>query len=285
LRALVTGGSGFLGLNLLNELSKSGNLQITCVSRRPQKNSRNIDWIQGNLADKNLLSFLKEQKFSKLYHLAWDGLPNRSAELSKINLYNSKELINNLVAKKNVELNVIGSCLEYGNIKGFINEESSPNGVDSFAQAKIDLNKFVSGLGVPYRWYRPFFVYGLGQNKDALIPSVVSSLREKKPIKLKSISNSHDFVSVIDIARAITVSSQLGTIFGEINIGTGISTAVGEIVAEIHKQFNLDFKEEFQINPGLVSSPGKLKKIAGWKPGFSGIAGIMKYYNSLGGFN
>ena len=280
----MTGGSGFFGQNLIKELSKSRNLQITCLSRNPQNNYRNINWIQGDLTDSDLVANLGKQEFRKLYHLAWDGLPNRSNEFSELNLNNSKRLIENLVTKNDIELNVIGSCLEYGDIKGYVEDKSTPNGKDSFAIAKIQLNQYISNLGVPYRWYRPFFVYGLGQHKDALIPSLLRNLKSNTPINIKSISNSHDFVSVSDVVKAIILSSNHNSIMGEVNIGTGVLTTVGDIVSAFYKQFNLTFDMDFQRNPGLVSNSIKLKEIAGWEPEFTGISGIVNYYNKNGEF-
>lgn len=280
----MTGGSGFFGQNLIKELSKSRNLQITCLSRNPQNNYRNINWVQGDLIDSDLVANLGKQEFRKLYHLAWDGLPNRSNEFSELNLNNSKRLIENLVTKNDIELNVIGSCLEYGDIKGYVEDKSTPNGKDSFAIAKIQLNQYISNLGVPYRWYRPFFVYGLGQHKDALIPSLLRNLKSNTPINIKSISNSHDFVSVSDVVKAIILSSNHNSIMGEVNIGTGVLTTVGDIVSAFYKQFNLTFDMDFQRNPGLVSNSIKLKEIAGWEPEFTGISGIVNYYNKNGEF-
>ena len=280
----MTGGSGFFGQNLIKELSKSRNLQITCLSRNPQNNYRNINWVQGDLTDSDLVANLGKQEFRKLYHLAWDGLPNRSNEFSELNLNNSKRLIENLVTKNDIELNVIGSCLEYGDIKGYVEDKSTPNGKDSFAIAKIQLNQYVSNLGVPYRWYRPFFVYGLGQHKDALIPGLLRNLKSNTPINIKSISNSHDFVSVSDVVKAIILSSNHNSIMGEVNIGTGVLTTVGDIVSAFYKQFNLTFDMDFQRNPGLVSNSIKLKEIAGWEPEFTGISGIVNYYNKNGEF-
>lgn len=280
----MTGGSGFFGQNLIKELSKSRNLQITCLSRNPQNNYRNINWVQGDLTDSDLVANLGKQEFRKLYHLAWDGLPNRSNEFSELNLNNSKRLIENLVTKNDIELNVIGSCLEYGDIKGYVEDKSTPNGKDSFAIAKIQLNQYISNLGVPYRWYRPFFVYGLGQHKDALIPSLLRNLKSNTPINIKSISNSHDFVSVSDVVKAIILSSNHNSIMGEVNIGTGVLTTVGDIVSAFYKQFNLTFDMDFQRNPGLVSNSIKLKEIAGWEPEFTGISGIVNYYNKNGEF-
>ena len=280
----MTGGSGFFGQNLIKELSKSRNLQITCLSRNPQNNYRNINWVQGDLTDGDLVANLGKQEFRKLYHLAWDGLPNRSNEFSELNLNNSKRLIENLLTKNDIELNVIGSCLEYGDIKGYVEDKSTPNGKDSFAIAKIQLNQYISNLGVPYRWYRPFFVYGLGQHKDALIPSLLRNLKSNTPINIKSISNSHDFVSVSDVVKAIILSSNHNSIMGEVNIGTGVLTTVGDIVSAFYKQFNLTFDMDFQRNPGLVSNSIKLKEIAGWEPEFTGISGIVNYYNKNGEF-
>jgi nucleoside-diphosphate-sugar epimerase len=281
---LVTGGSGFFGQNLINELSKSKHLQITCVSRNPQKNFQNVNWVRGDLNNNDLISNLSKQKFKKLYHLAWDGLPDRSIEFSELNLNNSKRLIENLVSKNDIELNVIGSCLEYGDIHGLVLDESIPNGKNSFSVAKIKLNQYISELGVPYRWYRPFFVYGLGQHREGLIPTLLRNLKNNQPLSIKSICNSHDFVAISDVVKAIILSSNLNSIMGEINIGTGVLTTVGDIVSAFYKQFNLRFEMKFDRNPGLVSNSYKLRKIAGWEPEFTGLNGIMNYFNKLGEF-
>lgn len=279
LKVLVTGGSGFFGQNLIKELSKSKHLQITCLSRYPQRNYLNVNWIQGDLKDNDLVANLGEQKFRKLYHLAWDGLPNRSNEFSELNLNNSIRLIENLVTKNDIELNLFGSCLEYGDLEGCVEDESIPDGMDAFAIAKIQLNQYVKSLGVPYRWYRPFFVYGFGQHKDALIPSLLRSLKGNKPINIRSLSSSYDFISINDVVKAIILSSNLNAIMGEINIGTGVLTTVGDIVSAFCKQFNLIFDMDFQRNPGLVSNSIKLKEITRWEPEFIGINGIVNYYD------
>jgi nucleoside-diphosphate-sugar epimerase len=85
-------------------------------------------------------------------------------------------------------------------------------------------------------------------------------------------------VSINDVVKAIILSSNLNSIMGEINIGTGVLTTVGDIVSAFYKRFNLTFDVDFQRNPGLVSNSIKLKDITSWEPEFIGINGIVNYY-------
>ena len=37
----------------------------------------------------------------------------------------------------------------------------------------IKLNSLLKNSQIPYKWYRPFYVYGINQSKKSLIPSTL----------------------------------------------------------------------------------------------------------------
>jgi nucleoside-diphosphate-sugar epimerase len=280
LKILVTGASGFLGKKLLSELKGDAEAEITCVSRTFKKSSDSVTWVEGDLGDQDFIDRLASGKYEKVFHLAWEGLPDRSAEMNLLNLEISKNFLAKLVKNGIQELNIIGSCLEYGDVNKLVSDTELPKGEDSFALAKIELNQYVKNLDVSYRWFRPFFIFGEGQNPNSLIPSLIANLANGLSPEIKAINNSHDFISVNDVAKAIHLASINSSVLGEINVGTGVLTPVGQIVEAFHEKYDLRFNYFFEPNPGLSSNSIKLMNFTNWKPEYVGLKGIIDYYEN-----
>ena len=281
MKVLVTGASGFIGSALIKQLSNVADVELTGISRNTptvSAKSLNINWLQGDLADKNFVEFLSKKEFDKVFHLAWQGLPDRSADYCQLNLKISKDFLAAITKMRKVELNVLGSCLEYGNITGVVQDHTSPIGNDDFSKAKIELHSFVRSLGSKYRWYRPFYVYGNGQNPRALMPTILKSIESRMEVEIRSLNNSHDFIAVEDVANAIYTSSSVEEVEGEINIGTGVLTCVGEIVQALHSEYKMSFDQTYSSNPGLYADSIVLRRDISWSPSYSGLAGILDYY-------
>ncbi len=280
MKILVTGASGFLGKKLLTELKGDFEAEITCVSRAFEKSSGNVTWVKGDLGDQDFIDRLASEKFEKVFHLAWEGLPDRSAEMNALNLEMSKIFLTTLVKNGVQEINITGSCLEYGDVNKSVSDTESPTGEDSFATAKIELNHFIKDLNISYRWFRPFFIFGEGQSRNSLIPSLIANLKSGLSPEIRAINNSHDFISVNDVAKAIYLASIDSSVSGEINVGTGVLTPVGQIVKAFHEKFNLEFKYSYEPKPGLSSNSIKLLNFTNWKPEYIGLKGIIDYYEN-----
>lgn len=72
----VTGGTGFLGQHLLETATNAG-FQIRALTRRPQQNTGQITWIEGNLANEAALKELVEGA-TAVIHLA--GITNADSK-------------------------------------------------------------------------------------------------------------------------------------------------------------------------------------------------------------
>ena len=75
MRIAVTGGTGFVGSRLLAALREGGH-QVQALTRRPQDDSKDIDWVQGSLEDSAALERLAEGA-DALIHVA--GVINADA--------------------------------------------------------------------------------------------------------------------------------------------------------------------------------------------------------------
>jgi UDP-glucose 4-epimerase len=97
--------------------------------------------------------------------------------------------------------------------------------------------------------------------------------------KISSLSNSHDFINVEDVAQALAVSGLKFSKSRCINIGTGVTTEVSLIVNSFVRQHKIEISEN-QIfgSVGLSSESKFLRKECGWTPKYVGIEGIMQYF-------
>jgi len=278
MKTLITGASGFVGVQLTKELQKNKEIELFGISRYPRTDTENLKWLTGDLNDTDFVDSLTKMGFEKVFHLSWEGLPDRGKIHSDLNLKNSKKFLGAISKPGSVELNIIGSCLEYGTKTGPVSDSKIPHGNDDFALSKLAIHDFVQSLGVPYRWFRPFYIYGHGQNPKSLIPSIISALSAGNEIEVKAINNSHDFISIDDLVTAIALSSDNQSILGEINVGTGESTCVGDILLEFHNYYKKPFHQTYSRNPGLFAQSDVLINHAGWKPSHVGAKGIIKYF-------
>jgi nucleoside-diphosphate-sugar epimerase len=276
---LVTGASGFIGRKLVGALQSSNNLyEITCLTRENTKFYPNVNTLIGDLNDWSFIDSLVDYEFDEVFHLAWEGIPDLGEYFSSLNLKNSINLISTLRFKnKKIRFNIFGSCLEYGNRIGKVDDTDLPNGENPFSKSKIELFKFISNLEVAYQWYRPFYVFGEGQRQGSLIPTIINKVQSGNRVNLNDYNNSHDFISVDDLAEAVITIAQ-SQYSGPVNIGTGISTCVGEIVNEFYKYYGIKHEQDYVAKPSLTSDSTLLDKELNWKPKYAGARGIIEYY-------
>jgi len=275
-KILVTGSSGFIGRKLISQLASNLNFQVTGLSRNPIQHCE----IKGDISDSSTLVLLSKMNFDFIFHLAWEGLPDRSDDWCSLNLNNSYNFLNYMHANNlSTVFNVMGSCLEYGSITSPVKDETLPRGEDSFARAKIELHKRLVTTGMKLNWYRPFFVYGEGQPAKSLMPYLIQQLESGIIPKISSLSNSHDFINVEDVARALAISGLNYSKSRCINIGTGVSTEVSQIVNGFVRQYKIEIIENKLFGSAGLSSESKfLRKECGWTPKYVGIEGILQYF-------
>ena len=140
MKILITGLNGFIGKSLRSLLTE--NHQLMSLSRNNNFDflDKNIEIITGDFSRPNEWGE-KVIKFSPDYciHLAWEGLPDYSLEKCIINL-NKNLLFLNFLGKIGIP-NIIftGSCYEYGNYKGKLEEDFLPKEPPIFGITKLTI--------------------------------------------------------------------------------------------------------------------------------------------------
>lgn len=176
MKALVTGGAGFIGSHVVDKLLDDG-FEVIALDDLSGGFEKNVNpkakFVKGSVNDKKLLEkIFEENKIDYVFHLAAyaaEGLSHFIREFNYTNnLLGSINLIN-LAIKKKVKCFVFTSSIAvYGKNQLPMTEETVPMPEDPYGIAKyaveLDLKAAHELFGLNYIVFRPHNVYGERQN-------------------------------------------------------------------------------------------------------------------------
>jgi len=167
-----------------------------------------------------------------------------------------------------------------------IDENHPIQAFNPYAQTKVICESLCEGYNrdfkVPITIFRPFNIYGKGQNPDFLIPTIIDQAKTGK-IVIKDDRPKRDYIHVEDIVEAIATvieSDHIEKSMDIFNLGSGVSFSVKEIVEMVRGFF--DFKIEYlctyEIRPNdvlnTVADISKIKMKLHWQPKISIVDGL-----------
>lgn len=256
--SLVTGGAGFIGAHVTNELINAGHKVIVLddLSGGYQENvNSKALFIKGSITDEKLLSELFEKhKFGYVYHLAAYAAEGLSHFIKRFNYTNnligSVNLINESV-KHNVKCFVFTSSIAvYGALKPPMREDMPPVPEDPYGIAKLaveqELRVTHEMFGLNYVIFRPHNVYGEYQNLGDRYRNVVgifmNQLMQGKPLSVFGDGSQTRAFSYIGdvaphIANCVNVKEAYNQIF---NIGADKDYSVNELATTTMKAIGIN---------------------------------------------
>lgn len=237
MKVVVTGASGFIGMPVIKMLSNSG-FKVLAISRSVHMlfGHENITFLKADLSNPN--SYKKEiELFSPriFIHLAWQDIPDFSLEKSQKNLEQSLDIVSFIASLGCCQKMIFsGSCLEYDVFDGKCKETSDENEASShFSNAKNTLRKQTEKIcldkSINFIWFRLFYVYGPGQRHEAIIPSILMSLKDGILPKINFPYNANDYIFIDDVVRAFILAAKNTFPSAIYNLGSGSSSSVLEI--------------------------------------------------------
>ena len=299
MRVFITGGTGFIGKYVVNQLEKEG-FNILLLTRDSKENifsiikSKKVDIVSGDLSDIDKWETkLKQFKPDTTIHLAWEGIPDYGIETSIKNLKYGLNLFEELAGIGCKKIICTGSCWEYGKNHGEISEDLPVKSSNAFTAAKNALHclgrEIAKENNMQFIWTRLFYVYGPGQRENSLIPYIIKCVKEGKDAKIKTPSARNDFIYVEDVAKAIIMILKKCNQSTVYNIGSGYSTNIQDIIKIVYTCFNLDFSEKMNsraniLNDSFWADIFRIRNDIGWKPEvniFEGIQKTIQYYNNF----
>lgn len=290
-KVLITGGTGFIGRNVVNLLLEKGYEVHLLVypSLEPEKSG--LIQYQMNLMDSVTLNdFLKKHKFENLIHLAW--YVGKGCQTSELNL-DWVSLSLNLLKEfhKNGGKKVLftGSVSEYDYRYGYMTENLTPlNNEYLYGKSKAALytmSRDYSILnGIDFKWARLFNVYGPNERKERLVPSVVLSMLKGEDVKVSMCTKYQDYLHVEDIAGGIVALFE-SDVQGAVNICSGEPVKLRYIVDKIAEL--ISFKGNilwgavptYFEEPLVVGNNTKLKKEVNFVPKYTLNEGLEHTIN------
>jgi len=312
---LVTGGAGYIGSHMVNELADAGERVVVLDNL-----STGFDWavakkvplIIGDTGDQKLVSqIIREHKIDSIIHFAASAIVPDSVKdplgYYKNNTVNSRALIETAVQNDVRHFIFSSTCAVYGNpARVPVTEDTPPEPISPYGWSKlmteIMLRDASTAHDLRYVILRYFNVAGAdpecrtGQstkNATHLIKVAVEAalgLRSRLDIYGSDYPTPdgtciRDYIHVSDLVRAHSDALRYLRADGAsvtLNCGYGHGSSVREVVEVVKRVSGVDFKVEIAPRrPGdpaqIVAASDRSRAMLGWEPQYDDLPTIIAH--------
>jgi len=295
-RVLVTGAGGFIASHLVERLV-ADEAQVRAFVRynargdvgmlrfTPPSVFSQLEIIAGDLRDTEALR-AASQDVDTIFHLgALIAIPYSYIHPREVVETNVMGTLNALMAAREMHVRrfIHTSTSEvYGTARYTPIDEKHPlQGQSPYSASKIGADKiaesFYRAYNVPVVTLRPFNTYGPRQSARAVIPTIITQVLTRDEVHLGSLDPIRDFTFVADTVEGfLKVADDDDNVLGEeINLGTGETTRVGDLVQIIFELLGKQPKiitESQRLRPEksevlqLQSDHRKADELIDWAP-------------------
>jgi len=246
--SLVTGGAGFIGSHVVDELLRAGH-RVVVLDDLSGGFESNVTspaiFVRGTVTDHGLVDKLfGEYRFDYVYHLAAYAAEVLSPYIRRFNYTNnllgSVTLANAAINSGSVQCFVFTSSIAvYGRGQVPMTEEATPQPEDPYGIAKyafeMDLRALHELFGLPFVIFRPHNVYGERQNIGDRYRNVIGIFMncalQGKPFPIFGDgSQQRAFSHIDDVAPAIARAVERPAAYNQVfNIGADRPFSINEL--------------------------------------------------------
>jgi UDP-glucose 4-epimerase len=259
MKSLVTGGAGFLGSHVVDELIKMGH-EVVILDDLSGGFIENVnphaEFINGSICDSILIESLFNQKqFDFVFHLAAYAAEGLSHFIKSFNYQNnligSVNLINASINSGSVKCFVFTSSIAvYGHIDVIAEESQTPRPIDPYGIAKFCVEQELAStyqmFGLPYIVFRPHNIYGERQNMSDPYRNVLGIFLNQAlngdPFTIFGDgTQTRSFSYIQDVAPYIARSIGFADAYQQVfNIGGDTPHSVNELADAISQAANIE---------------------------------------------
>ena len=259
---LITGGMGFIGSHIANELLENNevvildNLSTGNINKLNNPNHENLKIIEEDIRNTDLDDLTSDIDY--IFHLAaMASVPlsiDKPIECSDINLNATIKLLKSAADNDVKKIVFSSSSSVYGPNRNMpLKESEQPMPMSPYAASKAScelyLQSFYESYGLNYTSLRYFNVFGPGQDKNsqyaAVIPNFISAILEgSQPEIYGDGEQTRDFVYIKDIVRA-NINAAESDYNGIVNIASGEKLSVNQLYEIIKKTLNSNLEPKY----------------------------------------
>jgi UDP-glucose 4-epimerase len=305
MKALVTGGAGFIGSQVADALIEKG-IRVEIIDNLSTGRKENIPakavFHHLDIRSEDIHKLFAQSKFDVMYHLAAQmdvrksvADPAYDAQANILGGINLLQACKNSGVKKVIFSStggaIYGEQIEFPAKENHPQNPCSPYGISKLAFEKY-LQFYHSEYGLKYIALRYANVYGPRQRGDGEA-GVVAIFFERLLAGQKAViygdgGQTRDFTFVGDVVRANLAAIDHPEI-GAFNVGTGLETDINELFDNI--------KDIVGSKQDRIHEPGKpgeqrrsvidnslIKKAMGWQPRFDlrqGLTKTAEYFKAI----
>ncbi len=285
-RVLVTGASGFVGRQVVEQLQVAGHEVHAACGRQSLDgvvNQQRVDLLDPGVPAA-LIDCVRPEY---LLHLAWCAKPGvywtSPDNLGWVRA--TLELLEAFQRHGGEQAVLVGSCAEYDwSGEGICREYETPlqpaTPYGRCKNATRELAELFGQLhGMPVAWARIFHAYGPYEAQGRLVPAVLGSLLKGEPARCSHGEQLRDLLHVADVAAALVQLMNVKAV-GAFNIGGGQPIRLREVIEYLARQLNAEHLLQFGAIPVAANDPPLLiadnqRLLAtGWQPRFDLHSGL-----------
>jgi GDP-4-dehydro-6-deoxy-D-mannose reductase len=294
-RALVTGGTGFVGRWLCDALVERGWSVWATVHGASAETSPEVHPIPADLRrQEDVRRVVEASAPDAIFHLAGVAFVPAASEdpgaALEVNVLAAARLLAEVRTRRRAGtldpvVLVVGSGLQYGRhdaaemplAEGAEQRPQDPYAASKAAQELVALEAYRSE-GVRVLATRSFNHSGPGQEERYLIPRLVRealALRRDggDVLRVGNADSVRDFLHVRDVARAYIALAERGAAGEAYNVASGVGASVREVAARVLALAGCDARLHIEPAlqragdvPVLVGDATKLRAATGWAP-------------------
>lgn len=265
-KALVTGGAGFIGSHIAEQLVRMG-IETIIIDDLSMGRRENVPQ-EAKLVIGNILNPHDLREAMRGVDIVFHNAAKVSIRHSFANIYNDVNtnvmgtinVLQSMAENKAKKIIYASSMAVYGpNNKLPISEDGELDPISPYGISKLAAEKYCLGMAEFYKFdalsLRYFNTYGMGQTFTpyvGVITIFIQRLLEgKPPVIFGDGKQVRDFISVEDVAQANILAMERGETGEVFNIGTGKGTSVNEIARLLIKHIAPQIEPKYgPIQPG-----------------------------------
>ena len=295
---LVTGGCGFIGSEIVKQLSEIG-ANVTIIdnlSSGKEKYIQGLSYVKlitADLLDDDAIESIVKDKEYVINNAALPFIPDSyyiPKKFFDVNVNATISLALAVIKEKKAKRFVhISSSEIYGTARYTpMDENHQTTPQSTYAVSKLAGERVVFTMykehNLPAVIIRPFNSFGPNITQPYIIPEIIRQMEKSDVIKLGNVNAKRDLTYVTDTARGIILSLVKEGVIGEvINIGSQRSYSIKDLVSIISEIMGKKVSikvDRSRFRPydvdTLICNYERATKLLGWKPEITVKEGLEK---------